>query len=52
MKYFPIELILGRLSPDAILRNFALDVVWFVIALTLFRWVWKRGVVRFSAVGA
>ena len=52
LKYFPIQLILGRLSAETVLRNFALDVVWFVIALMLFRWVWKRGVVRFSAVGA
>ena len=51
-KYFPIELVLGRLSPDVILRNFALDVVWFILAALVFRWVWRNGVVRFSAVGA
>jgi ABC-2 type transport system permease protein len=52
LRYFPIQLILGRLPPEAILRNFALDVVWFVVALALFSWVWRNGVKRFSAVGA
>ena len=51
-KYFPIQLILGRLTPEVILRNFALDGLWFLVALLLFRWVWRNGVKRFSAVGA
>ena len=50
--YFPIELILGKLPPDVIARDFGLQVVWFLIALVLFRLVWSRGVKRFSAVGA
>ncbi len=52
LKYFPIQLILGRLTPEAIARNFALDVVWLLVALGLFTWVWRNGVKRFSAVGA
>jgi ABC-2 type transport system permease protein len=52
LKYFPIELILGRLSPPVILRNFALDAFWLALALLLFNWVWRNGVKRFSAVGA
>jgi viologen exporter family transport system permease protein len=50
--YFPIELILGRLAPEAIVRNFALDAIWFLAALGLFALVWRAGVKRFSAVGA
>jgi ABC-2 type transport system permease protein len=50
--FFPIELILGKLAPDVIAWNFALGVLWFVIALVLFSWVWRAGVKRFSAVGA
>lgn len=52
LKYFPIQLILGRLSTEAILLNFALGLVWFGIALALFRLVWASGIKRFSAVGA
>ncbi len=50
--YFPIELILGRLAPEVILRDFALGLVWFGVALTLFRLTWRAGLKRFSAVGA
>ncbi len=52
LRYFPVQLILGRLPPDAILRDFALDLVWLGIALMLFRATWRSGVRRFSAVGA
>jgi len=50
--YFPIQLILGRLTPEQILRGFMLGTIWLVIGLTLFQWAWSRGVRRFSAVGA
>jgi ABC-2 type transport system permease protein len=49
---FPIQLILGRLAPDVIIRNFVLQVVWLLVALGLFQLVWRAGVKRFSAVGA
>jgi ABC-2 type transport system permease protein len=52
MRYFPVQLILGRLPPDLILRNFALGLVWCAAAFVLFQWVWRAGVKRFSAVGA
>lgn len=52
LKYFPIQLILGKLSPEVIARDFALSVLWFGTALVLFRWVWRAGLKRFSAVGA
>jgi ABC-2 type transport system permease protein len=50
--YFPIELILGNLPPEVIVRNFGLDVVWLFISIALFSFVWRAGVKRFSAVGA
>ena len=52
MIYFPVQLVLGLLPPDAILRNFALGLMWLTIAYGLFNLVWRRGVRRFSAVGA
>jgi ABC-2 type transport system permease protein len=50
--YFPIQLILGKLTPEEIARNFGLDVVWLVITISVFNLVWRAGVKRFSAVGA
>jgi ABC-2 type transport system permease protein len=52
LKYFPIQLILGRLPAEVIVRDFVLGVVWFGIALALFQLVWRAGLKRFSAVGA
>jgi viologen exporter family transport system permease protein len=51
-KYFPIQLILGKLSPEIIVRDFAMGIVWFIIALVLFQRLWRAGLRRFSAVGA
>lgn len=50
--YFPIQLILGRLSSEQILQGFLSGAVWIVIALALFNRVWREGVKRYSAVGA
>jgi ABC-2 type transport system permease protein len=52
LKYFPVQLILGQLPPEVVVRDFILGVVWFGLMLALFRWVWRMGVRRFSAVGA
>ena len=50
--YFPVQIILGQLTPDQMLRTFGLGLVWLVIAYLLFLWIWRAGVKRFSAVGA
>jgi ABC-2 type transport system permease protein len=51
-KYYPIQLILGRLAPAEIVQGYLMDVLWLVIALLFFRWVWSNGIKQFSAVGA
>ena len=51
-KYFPTQLILGKLSPDEIIRGYAVGLVWIALAYLLFRFIWKRGLKQFSAVGA
>ncbi len=50
--YHPIEIILGKLSTAEIIQGYVMAGVWLVIAITLFNWVWRKGVKRFSAVGA
>jgi ABC-2 type transport system permease protein len=50
--YVPVEIILNRLPPDVILRDYAFSLVWLVIFQLLFLAVWRGGVKRFSAVGA
>ena len=50
--YYPIQLILGRLSTPEILRGYLVCTVWLGLAWFLFRWMWREGVKRYSAVGA
>jgi len=51
-KYFPTQLILGKLSNEEIWRGYTMDIFWLIIALILFRWAWRKGVKQYSAVGA
>jgi ABC-2 type transport system permease protein len=50
--YHPIELILGKLSTAEIIQGYIAASIWLIVAITLFNWVWRKGVKRFSAVGA
>lgn len=50
--YFPIQIILGRLPPGVYLQKLALGLLWLVFLYLLFRWIWREGLKRFSAVGA
>jgi len=50
--YYPIQLILGKLSTEQIIQGFVSGVIWLGISTVLFNWVWKNGVKRYSAVGA
>jgi ABC-2 type transport system permease protein len=50
--YFPIQLILGKLSSAQIVQGYVMGVIWLVVAIVVFNWVWRNGVKRYSAVGA
>jgi ABC-2 type transport system permease protein len=50
--YYPIQLILGKLSPEQIIQGYVMGFIWLVVSLVLFNWVWRQGIKRFSAVGA
>lgn len=49
---FPIELVLGRLSPAETLAGFGMQLLWAVIGLILMNLLWWRGIKKYSAVGA
>jgi ABC-2 type transport system permease protein len=49
---FPVELILGRLSPNQLLIGLAAQVIWLIIALAALALTWRAGVKRYSAVGS
>ena len=50
--YFPIQLILGKLSTAQIVQGYLMGAIWLATAIILFQLVWRNGVKRFSAVGA
>jgi len=49
---FPVELLLGRLTPLEAITGFAAQIVWLGLSLALVRLVWRAGVRVYSAVGA
>ena len=50
--YFPIQLILGKLSSAQITQGYIVGIVWLLTAIIIFNLIWRNGVKRFSAVGA
>ena len=51
MVAFPVELFLGRLSPEQAIRGLGLQVVWLGVAGLLIASAWRVAVRRFTAVG-
>jgi ABC-2 type transport system permease protein len=49
---FPVELVLGRLTPAQALLGLAAQAVWVVLSLIAIRVVWRAGMRVYSAVGA
>jgi ABC-2 type transport system permease protein len=49
---FPVELLLGRLTPIQALTGLAAQAAWLAIGLILLRIIWRAGVRVYSAVGA
>ena len=50
--YIPIQIIQGKLSSTEIVKGYVTGIIWLVTALIMFRFIWREGVKRFSAVGA
>jgi ABC-2 type transport system permease protein len=48
---FPVELVLGRLTPVQALTGLAAQAIWLVVSLWLVRVVWRAGIRIYSAVG-
>jgi ABC-2 type transport system permease protein len=49
---FPIEIVLGELTPDQIGLGLALQFSWVAVFFVLFQFVWRRGLKSYGAVGA
>jgi ABC-2 type transport system permease protein len=49
---FPVELLLGRLTPGDALTGLTAQALWLGVSLVLLRVVWRSGIRVYSAVGA
>ena len=49
---FPVELMLGRYTFDAAISDLITQSIWIAVALLILKFVWSRGMKRYSAVGA
>ncbi|MBI5356444.1 ABC-2 family transporter protein [Candidatus Collierbacteria bacterium] len=49
---FPVEIFTGRIIGWNIPVGFALQISWCIIMIFLCRLLWKKGLIRYSAVGA
>jgi ABC-2 type transport system permease protein len=50
--YFPIQLILGKLTMEETILNIGLQFFWLAVMSIGFWVIWREGIKRFSAVGA
>lgn len=50
--YYPVQLILGNLSPAQIMQGYVAGLIWLAISILVFNWIWRNGVKQYSAVGA
>ena len=49
---FPVEVLLGRLSPSEVVAGIGVQIAWVVVAFAIMRVAWGAGVRRYTAVGA
>ena len=50
--YLPIQILLGKVPLEALAGKYAIGLIWLAVFYLLFRWVWREGLKRYSAVGA
>lgn len=52
MVAFPVELLMGRLSPDEAIHGIGMQLLWIVIGFGVMQIFWTRASKRYAAVGA
>ena len=52
MLSFPIEIFLGKLSEKETLKGLTIQVLWLIVALSIYKLSWSNGLKRYSASGA
>jgi ABC-2 type transport system permease protein len=48
---FPVDTIMGRVSPAEWSQGMAISILWFFLTMAISRIVWRRGMLSYSGVG-
>jgi ABC-2 type transport system permease protein len=48
---FPVEVLTGHLSTSELFSGFVIQTMWLMIAIVLYRRLWRAGLRRYAAVG-
>jgi ABC-2 type transport system permease protein len=51
MMGFPVEVLMGQLTPSEIAMGFGIQLFWISVALVMSVFTWQRGLRRYTAVG-
>jgi len=49
---YPLEVLTGQLSPSDLRLGFALQIGYLALGWLIYRWLWRRGLRSYAAVGA
>src|SRR5580765_333466 len=49
--YFPISIYMGKVSGPALLQGLFIQLAWVALAYAFARFMWQRGIKKYSAVG-
>ncbi|MBI4787565.1 MAG: ABC-2 family transporter protein [Chloroflexi bacterium] len=52
MLSFPVEILLGRVTPEDLLAGYVVSAFWIVVFVVLYRGLWHLGLKQFGAFGA
>ncbi len=52
MVYFPVQLLLGKLTPEDVARGLFVQLFWVAVSIVCMKLLWRAGVKRYSAFGA
>jgi ABC-2 type transport system permease protein len=51
LAYFPSAVFLQKLTPAELVRGLLMEVFWLAFFVVLSRWLYRRGVARYSGFG-
>jgi viologen exporter family transport system permease protein len=48
---FPVEVLTGQISSSEVATGFVIQTAWLIVAVAIYRVVWRSGLKRYSAIG-